>query len=121
MLHYHHMYLAMSSLIFNFNKAESYVHLSLLVREDGMKLIYTAAPKEGSKVLDIGCGTGNHSKVIADLVGAEGKLVGIDPDTERLRLAKEMYSASNIEYLERSAEDIPGGRYDLVFSNHVLH
>ena len=71
--------------------------------------------------MDIGCGTGYHSKVIADLVGDEGSVVGIDPDTERLRLAKEKYSASNIEYLERSAEDIPGGSYDLVFSNHVLH
>ena len=115
------MYLAMSSLIFDFNEAEAYVHLSLLEREDGLMLINIAAPKEGNKVLDIGCGTGYHSKVIADLVGAEGKVVGIDPDTERLRLAKEKCSACNIEYLERSVEDIPGGGYDLAFSNHVLH
>ena len=121
MLHYHHMYLALYSLIFDFNKAESYVHLSLLERDDGMKLINIAAPREGSKVLDTGCGTGYLSKVIADLVRAKGKVVGIDPETERLRLAKEKCSASNIEYLERSAEDIPGGGYDLVFSNHVLH
>ena len=115
------MYLAMSSLIFDFNEAEAYVHLSLLEREDGLMLINIAAPKEGSMVLDIVCGTGYLSKVIADLVRAEGKVVGIDPDTERLRLAKVKCSASHIEYLERSAEDIPGGGYDLVFSNHVLH
>ena len=55
------------------------------------------APKEGSKDLDIGSAL---SKVIADLVGAEGRVVGIDPDTERLQLAKEKYFANNIEYLE---------------------
>ena len=54
-------------------------------------------------------------------MGPDGKVVGIDPDTERLQLAKEKYSASNIEYLEGSAENIPGGDYGLVFSNHVLH
>ncbi len=111
----------MSSLIVDFNEAESYEQISLLEREDGLKLINIVAPKGGSKVLDIGCGTGYHSKVIADLVGAEGSVVGIDPDTERLRLAKEKYSANNIEYLEGSAEDLPGCGYDLVFSNHVLH
>ena len=71
----------MSSLIFDFNEAEAYVHLSLLEREDGLKLVNIAAPKESSKVLDIGCGPGYQSKVIADLVEAEGKVVGIDPDT----------------------------------------
>ena len=53
------MYLAMSSLIFDFNEAEAYVHLSLLEREDGLKLINIAAPKEGSKfwILAVALGT----------------------------------------------------------------
>ena len=111
----------MSSLLDNFSEAESYECSSSLERTDGLQLINIIAPKRGSKILDLGCGTGYHSKVLADLVGPDGKVVGIDPDTERLQLAKGKYSASNIEYLERSAGNIPGGDYDLVFSNHVLH
>ena len=53
------------------------------------------------------------------------QVVGIDTNTERLELACEKYSASNIEYVEGSAEDIPSVRninsYDTIFSNFVLH
>ena len=104
-----------------FDQAEYYENSSPLERKDGLKLIDILAPKGGSKVLDIGCGTGYHSNVLAHQVGAEGRVVAIDPDKERLQIAREAYPASNIEYLEKSAEDIPGDGYDLVFSNHVLH
>ena len=48
-------------------------------------------------------------------------MVAIDPDVERLSLAKKMYTADNLEYYEGKAEDIPGTDYDIVFSNYVLH
>ena len=86
----------MSSLLDNFSEAESYECSSSLERTDGLQLINIIAPKRGSKILDLGCGTGYHSKVLADLVGPYGKVVGIDPDTERLQLAKEKYSASTL-------------------------
>ena len=72
-------------------------------------------------MLDLGCGTGYFSKILADLVGPEGKVVAIDPDVERLSLAKKMYTADNLEYYEGKAEDIQGTDYDIVFSNHVIH
>ena len=50
------------------------------------------------------------------------QVLGIDPDLERLQLAKEKYPAANIQYLEGSADDsIPGQEYDVVFSNYVIH
>ena len=48
-------------------------------------------------------------------------MVGIDPDLERLEVARKKYQCSNIEYLEGRGENIPGGNYDVVFSNYVLH
>ena len=36
---------------------------------DGMKLIDVLSPKEGDKVLDIGCGTGELTRVLAERVG----------------------------------------------------
>ena len=90
-------------------------------RTDGLALIVIAAPKQGSKILDIGCGTGYHSNVLAHLVGAEGEMVAIDLDKERFQIAREICESKNIEYLEKGAEDIPGDGYDSVFSNYVLH
>lgn len=48
-------------------------------------------------------------------------MIGIDPDEERLKIAREKYSASNIEYLEGRGENIPGRDYDIVYSNYVIH
>ena len=100
--------------------ANLYENNSFEQREDGLKLIKLLAPEKGNKVLDLGCGTGYLSKVLADLVGPEGQVVAIDPDTERLKVAKDKYTASNLQYLEGSSDNIPGGEYDIVFSNYVL-
>ena len=55
------------------------------------------------KVLDLDCGTGDLSKVLAEHVGLGGKVIAMDPDKERLRIAKETYSAvSNILFQEGS-------------------
>ena len=106
----------------NFNEAASYDNMSSLEQEDGLELIELLAPEKGSMVLDLGCGTGFLSKALADLVGPEGKVVAIDPDLSRLQVAKSTYHASNLEFLEGAAENIPGtGLYDVVFSNYVLH
>ena len=89
--------------------------------KDGLKLISLCAPKKGNKILDYGCGIGNLTMVLSNHVGSEGKVIGIDPNAERLQLAKEKYSASNIEYLQGTHKSIPGRDYDVIFSDHVLH
>jgi ubiquinone/menaquinone biosynthesis C-methylase UbiE len=38
-----------------------------------------------------------------------------------LKIAKEKYSANNIEFLEGAAEEPPLQNFDVVFSNSVLH
>ena len=47
--------------------------------------------------------------------------MGIDPDCQRLQVARKKHSEKNLQYLEGSGEDIPGEFYDIVFSNYVLH
>ena len=51
------------------------------------------------------------------------QVVGIDPDSERLQVASEKYSADNVCYFEGSGENsnVFGGDYDIVFCNSVLH
>ena len=104
-----------------FSEAAAYEENSSEQVRLGLDLIQRLNPKKGSKILDLGCGTGKLTQVLADLVGPEGQVVGIDPDTERLKIAKEKHSAPNIVYYEADAEHLPGEDYDLMFLNFVLH
>ena len=62
--------------------------------------------------------TGYLSSVLAERVGPGGR---VDPDNERVRVAHEKFSASNLVFLEGSSEDFPEDQCDIVFSNYVLH
>ena len=58
------------------------------------------------------------NKVLAEKVGTEGKVVAVDPDGERLQVAREKYSTSNIEYVRANDKTFPvTSLYDLVFCN----
>ena len=105
----------------SFNQALSYNCNSAAQREEGINIIKHLNLQRGSKVLDVGCGTGYLAKILSDLVGPGGKVVAIDPDADRLVLARKKYPATNLEYHEGCAEDLPGGGYDVIFSNEVLH
>ncbi len=108
----------------NLNQAEHYEKNSSAQREAGHKIVDLIAPKKGMKILDLGCGTGYFSKFLADLVGPDGQVVGVDPDGERLKVARNKYTASNLKYIEGGIEKISESdyeSYDIVFSNYVLH
>ena len=87
----------------SFSEAENYEQISSIEREDGLKLIKLVAVARGSKVLDLGCGTGFLANVLADLVGPKGQVVAIDMDKNRLAIARAKYQANNLEFLEGSA------------------
>ena len=93
---------------------------------DGEDFIQTdVCPKAGDAILDLGCGTGELSAYLAELVGPEGKVIGVDPDKERIQLAKETHNQiENLSFVEGSAINFPGigaEVYNIVFSNYVLH
>ena len=57
-----------------FNEARTYDSNSTEQREDGFNLMDLLCLEEGSKVLDLGCGTGYLTKVLANRVGQSGKV-----------------------------------------------
>ena len=58
----------------SFNQASTYDSNSSEQREDGQNLINLLAPSAGCSILDLGCGTGYLTKLLADQVGSKGKV-----------------------------------------------
>jgi ubiquinone/menaquinone biosynthesis C-methylase UbiE len=79
-------------------------------------------PKPGEKILDVGCGTGVNVLAISKLVGAAGKVVGIDNSPAMLAIARDKASAENIEYRLMAVEevDFADNSFDGVVCTQVL-
>ena len=82
-------------------------------------------PQAGDAILDLGCGTGELSAYLAELVGPQGKVVAVDPDKQRILLAQQSYGeVKNLSFVEGSASNFPGigsQSYDIIFCNYVIH
>jgi len=80
-------------------------------------LMKFAAAKSGDRVLDIGCGCGTTTMMLADAVGPSGSVTGIDISKPMLGLAKSRTKASNVTYIEADAStaDLKSG-FTLAFS-----
>ena len=103
------------------SQAESYQYGSGTQQSIGLKMIEMLDLREGSTVLDLGCGTGYLTKLLAERVGPQGKVLAVDPDGERLKIARDNYSATNIHFIQADDQTFPSGQYDLIFSNIVIH
>ena len=105
--------------------AKSYQQLSFFQKEEGKKLINDLEIHRGHVILDLGCGTGELSVYLSELVGQDGRVVAVDPDSYRVEVARESHrEVKNLEFQEGSSASFPGmgsETYDIVFSNFVLH
>jgi ubiquinone/menaquinone biosynthesis C-methylase UbiE len=74
-----------------------------------------------STVVDLGCGTGRFTGLLAAHFGAE--VIGIDPSQRMLDQARGKLIAGNVEFRQASAEALPlsDRSVDLLFMSQVYH
>ena len=102
-------------------EAVVYHDVSDLQFEDGLKLLEMLSPQPNGSVLDLGCGTGHLCKVISERVGDGGKVVGVDPDEDRIKIAiAEGKGYNNLQFMVGSDQTFPEDQYDIVVATDVM-
>jgi trans-aconitate methyltransferase len=80
-------------------------------------------PAPGDTVVDVGCGTGDFTALLAGLVG-HGHVSGVDPDGSMLAQARQ-HELPNLTFVQGRAQDLdrllPAGSADLLVSRAVFH
>ena len=79
-----------------------------------------AKPQLGERVLDVACGSGIVTTQLPALVGAAGRVVGLDINPKMLEVAAD--GSSDVEWKQGNgmAMDVPSAAFDLVICQHGL-
>jgi len=88
---------------------------------DALAMLERFGPMQGWRCLDVGCGPGGITDLLAARVGAGGRVIGLDMNAEFLKFARERNAAANVEFRrgDAYAADLPGGSFDLVHMRSV--
>jgi demethylmenaquinone methyltransferase/2-methoxy-6-polyprenyl-1,4-benzoquinol methylase len=71
-------------------------------------LIQLMNPSKGKKLIDVACGTGDLGKLYLDSVGANQKILCVDPNKGMLKKGKsKLKKYKNIKWIIASAENLP--------------
>src|SRR5205823_6358406 len=78
----------------------------------------------GMRVLELGCGTGEDSRALAELVGPEGAVVGIDASEAMITVARERSEGSGLPVSFHVGDamelDLPTDSFDAVRCERLL-
>jgi len=80
-----------------------------IYRNVTLAALRTAGLREGMRVLDLGCGTGDVSLTAAEIVGPTGRVVGVDRSGEGLSFARERAQARlwrNVAFVRGEIDEI---------------
>lgn len=97
--------------------AQLYDSKHAFVSNYGHDLIEIVQVKQGEKLLDVGCGTGDLTNVLHGLVA---DVVGIDYSRSMIEQAREKYPQLTFRVADAAHLDYEN-EFDIVFSNAALH
>jgi demethylmenaquinone methyltransferase/2-methoxy-6-polyprenyl-1,4-benzoquinol methylase len=79
--------------------------------------------RQGDRVLDVCCGTGGTTALIAARVGETSPVIAIDLSKGQIRVAKKKHPLPNVEFrvMDASNTSFDSGCFDKVVISHALH
>jgi ubiquinone/menaquinone biosynthesis C-methylase UbiE len=91
-------------------------------REVYTRLAALAGIGPGDRVLDVGCGTGYLTGIVAPIVGARGHVTGVDASAPMIHYARRR-APGNCSYIigEGQALDLPDAGFDVAVSSVAVH
>ncbi len=108
------------------------IHPEVLARYYGCGLVCPPL-LQGCRVLDLGCGSGRDVYALAQLVGADGEVVGVDMTAEQLAVAekhrafhRDAFGFDNVSFSHGYIEDLEAlqladASFDVIVSNCVIN
>jgi len=91
----------------------------------GRRVLLRAGLKPGMQVADFGCGVGAVTRMLAEMVGAAGTVLGIDANAAQLEQARQICKdggVANVSFLaaDACATPLPRESFDLVYCRFLL-
>jgi ubiquinone/menaquinone biosynthesis C-methylase UbiE len=85
-------------------------------------LVDVVAPASGEWALDVACGTGAVTRLVAKHVAPSGRVIGLDVDAAMLAVGRTVVLHPNVVWLNAEASRLPfeRGAFDLVFCQQGL-
>jgi ubiquinone/menaquinone biosynthesis C-methylase UbiE len=85
------------------------------LRDHGEATLAANPPREGDRVLDIGCGLGDTTVRLAGVVGAAGHAHGVDVAERMIEMAIDEAAEAGLENVSFAACDVEVTRFDQTF------
>jgi SAM-dependent methyltransferase len=95
--------------------------LDAQIRPLGLAAMDRAAVRPGERALDVGCGCGDTTIELAERVGADGRVLGVDVSAPMLEVAAKRIAAiglkhASVERGDATVHRLERGAFDLLFS-----
>lgn len=80
-----------------------------------------AAIRKGMRCLDVGCGAGSVTRILAEMVGKKGQVIGTDVDEKYLQYCRNYKPLPNVDFMR---DDISSsrldGNFDVIYSRFIF-
>ncbi|HEY6961922.1 MAG TPA: class I SAM-dependent methyltransferase [Gaiellaceae bacterium] len=100
-----------------FDRFLHFRHLIIALADHGHAAMHACPPPVGARVVDIGCGFGDSASDLAELVGPEGSVLGVDISPRFVEQARRDFPRDNVRFEAMDVQASPFGEtFDYAFA-----